>query len=91
MNHIRPFTDYETPTLRTAMATTMPPAEQARLLAMRLNRDLDAGAYARLNADRLCDLRGVVWALDGLAVAIDAMQPVPMRRSRAGWWWRIWG
>ena len=88
MNHISLHPDYATPTLRTAMATTMPPAEQARLLAMRLNRDLDAGLYARLNTDRLCDLRGVVRALDGLAVAIDAMQPAP-ERKRA--WWRIFG
>ena len=88
MNHIRPFTDYETPTLRTAMATTMPPAEQARMLAMRLNRDLDAGLYRRLNDTQLCDLRGVVWALDGLAVAIDAMQPAPERKRV---WWRFWG
>ena len=88
MNHISPLPDYATTTLRTAMNMTIPPAEHARLLAMRLNRDLDAGLYARLNTDRLCDLRGVVWALDGLAVAIDAMQPAP-ERKRA--WWRVWG
>lgn len=89
MNHIPAF--HTSPTLRTAMSSTSPPAEQARLLAIRLNDDLDAGAYARLNADRLCDLRGVVWALDGLAVAIEAMQPVPVRRARGGFWGRIFG
>jgi hypothetical protein len=88
MNHIATAPSPDTGTLRTAMARDMLPAIQARMLALRLNADLDAGLYARLNADRLCDLRGVVWALDGIALGIEAMQPQPVRKRA---WWRIWG
>jgi hypothetical protein len=88
MNHIATAPSPDTGTLRTAMARDMLPAIQARMLALRLNADLDAGLYARLNADRLCDLRGVVWALDGIALGIEAMQPRPVRKRA---WWRFWG
>jgi len=79
----------ENPTLRTAMARDALPAIQARMLALRLNADLNAGLYARLSSDRLCDLRGIVWALDGIALGIEASQPVP-DRAPVRKWWRIW-
>jgi hypothetical protein len=88
MNHIVTAPSPDSPTLRTAMARDMLPAIQARMLALRLNADLDAGLYRRLNDERLRDLRGVVWALDGIAVGIEAGQPQPVRKRA---WWRIWG
>jgi hypothetical protein len=92
VTHIRPFQAIASPTLCAIMADTSPPAERARTMARQLDAMLLGGEFDRLNTDQRCSLRALVFGLDFLAEAIEAPpQPVPVRRSRPGWWWRVFG
>lgn len=88
-NTIRPFQSIASPTLCAIMADKSPPAERARTMAKQLDAMLLGGEFDRLNTDQRCSLRALVFGLDFLAEELET--PPPIKRSRAGWWWRIWG
>ena len=88
MTHqMRPFEAIRAPSLSAIMADTTPPAARARTMAAQLDGMLLAGEFDRLNADQRMSLRALAFGLDFLAEAIEASQPVTVRRAK---WWRFW-
>jgi hypothetical protein len=73
------------PVLRACMLDNRPPRERLRDAAMQLQASVDAGEWNRVNDDRKCDLRGLVWFLHEMA---DNLEPAPTTRARK--WWRVW-
>lgn len=65
------------------------PQDRARNVARQLDAMLSAGEFNRLNSHQLVALRGVVWALAGIAddVEAQAQERQPVRAVR---WWRKW-
>lgn len=90
MNAIAQLQVAASPTLAAIMADKSPPADRARIMAGQLDGMLIAGDFERLNHDQRMSLRALVFGLDMLAEAIDAMPKSPpvvkRRRWWAGWW-----
>ncbi len=84
MNHVHGLHALASPTCAAIMADTNPACVRLRIMADQVNARVECGDI--LSA---LELRALVFALHDVADKMD--MPVPMRRSRRGWWWRIFG
>ena len=84
MTHIRTFRALASPTCHAIMADTEPAQTRLRIMADQITARVECGDILSE-----LELRALVFALHDVADKMDL--PVPMRRSRRGWWGRIFG
>jgi len=86
MNHIHTLHALASPVCAAIMADTNPACVRLRRMAEQLHGKIEAGDWPDQT-----ELRALVFALHDVADKLGETEPAPMRRSRAGWWWRIFG
>jgi len=87
MTQIRTFHALASPVCHAIMADNEPAQTRLRIMADQLRGKIEAGGWPDQT-----ELRALVFALHDVADKLaEAELPAPMRRSRRGWWWRIFG